>query len=82
MTSAPDCSRGIDSERAPKFAVQRIRGDRVQVIEGIIEPVTPTRDHERAARVVRRQIEDRVDELGCAEGSGNLDLDTGGLSPV
>ncbi|WNI30013.1 Uma2 family endonuclease [Streptomyces sp. ITFR-6] len=74
MTSAPDHGQGIDSERALKFAVQRIRGDRVQIIEGIIEPVSPTWDHERAARVVRRQIEDRVDELGCVEGSGNLDL--------
>ncbi|MFE3513798.1 Uma2 family endonuclease [Streptomyces sp. NPDC059166] len=74
MTSAPDYSRGVDAERALKFAVQRFRGDRVQIIEGIIEPVTPTWDHERAARLVRRQIEDRVDELGCVEGSGNLDL--------
>lgn len=54
--------------------MQRIRGDRVQIIEGIIEPVSPTWDHERAARVVRRQIEERVDALGCVEGSGNLDL--------
>ncbi|MFD4855110.1 Uma2 family endonuclease [Streptomyces atratus] len=74
MTSAPDYSHGIDSERALKYAVQHIRGDRVQIIEGIIEPVSPTWDHERAARVVRRQLEDRVDELGCVEGSGNLDL--------
>ncbi|MEU8627716.1 Uma2 family endonuclease [Streptomyces sp. NPDC048669] len=74
MTSAPDYGQGIDSERALKFAVQRIRGDRVQIIEGIIEHVSPTWDHERAARVVRRQIEERVDELGCVEGSGNLDL--------
>ncbi|MET9662235.1 hypothetical protein [Streptomyces sp. NPDC006510] len=50
MTGAPDYSQGIDSERALKFAVQRIRGDRAQIIEGIIEPVTPTWDHERAAR--------------------------------
>ncbi|MFJ1722414.1 MULTISPECIES: hypothetical protein [unclassified Streptomyces] len=48
--------------------------DGVQIIEGIIEPVSPAWDHERAARAVRRQIEDRVDELGCVEGSGNLDL--------
>ncbi|MEU9709181.1 Uma2 family endonuclease [Streptomyces sp. NPDC047967] len=74
MTSAPDYSQGIDAERALKFAVQRIRGDRVQIIEGIIEPVSPTWDHERAAKLVRRQIEKRVDELGCVEGSGNLDL--------
>ncbi|MFJ8753878.1 Uma2 family endonuclease [Streptomyces sp. NPDC102441] len=74
MTSAPDYSQGVDAERALKFAVQHIRGDRVQIIEGIIEPVSPTWDHERAAKLVRRQIEGRVDELGCVEGSGNLDL--------
>ncbi|MER7725687.1 Uma2 family endonuclease [Streptomyces sp. NPDC096323] len=74
MPSAPDYGQGIDSERALKFAVQRIRGDRAQIIEGIIEPVSPTWDHERAARLIRRQIEDRVDEIGCVEGSGNLDL--------
>ncbi|MEV7906854.1 Uma2 family endonuclease [Streptomyces anulatus] len=74
MTSAPDYSQGVDAERALKFAVQRIRGARVQIIEGIIEPVSPTWDHERAAKLVRRQIEDRVDDLGCVEGSGNLDL--------
>ncbi|MFG3394619.1 Uma2 family endonuclease [Streptomyces parvus] len=74
MTSAPDYNQGINAERALKFAVQRIRGDRVQIIEGIIEPVSPTLDHERAAKLVRRQIEKRVDELGCVEGSGNLDL--------
>ncbi|MFS0695751.1 Uma2 family endonuclease [Streptomyces nitrosporeus] len=74
MTSAPDYSQGVDAERALKFAVQRIRGERVQIIEGIIEPVSPTWDHERVARLVRRQIENRVDELGCVEGSGNLDL--------
>ncbi len=28
----------------------------------------------RRAKLVRRQIEKRVDELGCVEGSGNLDL--------
>ncbi|MGW2846170.1 Uma2 family endonuclease [Streptomyces sp. NPDC001108] len=74
MTSAPDYGQGIDTERALKYAIQHIRGDRVQIIEGIIEPVSPTWDHERAAKVIRRQIEDRVDELGCVEGSGNLDL--------
>jgi hypothetical protein len=59
MTSAPDYSysRGADAERALKFAVQHVRGDRVQIIEGIIEPVSPTWDHERAAKLVRRQIE-------------------------
>lgn len=74
MISAPDYSHGINTERALEFAVQRIRGDRVQIIEGIVEPASPAWDHERAAKLVRRQIERRVDELGCVEGSGNLDL--------
>ncbi|MEV8226036.1 Uma2 family endonuclease [Streptomyces sp. NPDC079167] len=74
MKSAPDYSRGVDAERALKFAVQHMREDRVQIVEGIIEPVSPTWDDERAARLVRRQIEARVAELGCVEGSGNLDL--------
>ncbi|MGC5394562.1 Uma2 family endonuclease [Streptomyces sp. DT20] len=74
MSGAPDNGQGIDSERALKFAVRRTCGDRVQIIEGIIQPGAPNWDHEHAARVVRRQIEDRVDELGCVEGSGNLDL--------
>lgn len=33
MTSGPDYNHGIDSERALKLAVQRVRGDRVQIIE-------------------------------------------------
>ncbi|MEU9321905.1 Uma2 family endonuclease [Streptomyces sp. NPDC048295] len=70
MTSAPDHGHGIGTEHALKYAIQHIRGDRVQ----IIEPVTSTWDHERAAKLVRRQIEDRVDEVSCIEGSGNLDL--------
>ncbi|MCB5169573.1 Uma2 family endonuclease [Streptomyces bambusae] len=73
-TSAADYSAGIDPERALKYAVQHIRGDRVQIVEGTIEPVTPTWDHERAAKLIRRQIAARVEDLGCVEGSGNLDL--------
>lgn len=40
-----DHSRGVYPEHALKCAVQHVRGDRVQVIEGIIEPVSPTWDH-------------------------------------
>ncbi len=69
-----DYSEGIDPEHALKYAIQHHHGDRTEIIEGIITPVTPTWDHERAAKLVRRQIEARVDELGCVEGSGNLDL--------
>ncbi|MEV7616722.1 Uma2 family endonuclease [Streptomyces sp. NPDC089799] len=70
-----DYTDGIDPERALKYAIQHIAGDdRAELIEGVITFMTPTWDHERTARVVRRQIEDRVDALQCVEGSGNLDL--------
>ncbi|MFD8705381.1 hypothetical protein ACFV1W_22670 [Kitasatospora sp. NPDC059648] len=45
-----------------------------QVIEGRIVLVSPTRDHENVAAKIRRQLDRRVDELGCISGSGNLDL--------
>ncbi|GHB66522.1 hypothetical protein GCM10010347_40850 [Streptomyces cirratus] len=74
MTSAYDYGEGIDPERALKYAIQHHSGDRTEIIEGVISNVTPGWDHERTAKIVRRQIERRVDELGCVEGSGNLDL--------
>ncbi|THA59180.1 Uma2 family endonuclease [Streptomyces sp. A1136] len=74
MTTAHDYGEGIDPERALKYAIQHHSGDRTEIIEGVISNVTPSWDHERTAKIVRRQIERRVDELGCVEGSGNLDL--------
>ncbi|WP_405491120.1 Uma2 family endonuclease [Streptomyces sp. NBC_00096] len=74
MTTAHDYSQGIDPEHALKYAIQRWHGDRSEIVEGILTHVTPSWAHERAAKLVRRQIEARVDELGCVEGSGNLDL--------
>ncbi|MBT2446281.1 Uma2 family endonuclease [Streptomyces sp. ISL-43] len=74
MTTAHDYSEGIDPEHALKYAIQRWHGDRSEIVEGILTQLTPSWDHERAAKLVRRQIEGRVDELGCVEGSGNLDL--------
>ncbi|MEU6309626.1 Uma2 family endonuclease [Streptomyces sp. NPDC047014] len=74
MTTARDYSEGIDPERALKYAIQHHVGDRTEIVEGVITHVTPSWDHERAAKLVRRQIEARVDDLGCVEGSGNLDL--------
>ncbi|MFE5898216.1 hypothetical protein ACFQ67_12485 [Streptomyces sp. NPDC056488] len=47
MSTAADYSN-VDPERALKYAVQHIRGDRAQIIEGIIEPASPTWDHEAA----------------------------------
>lgn len=74
MTTAHDYGKGIDPEHALKYAIQHHSGDRTEIIEGVITYVTPNWDHERVAKLVRRQITARVDELGCLEGSGNLDL--------
>jgi Uma2 family endonuclease len=75
MTADPaDYSRGIDPERALKYAVQNIRGDRAQIVDGIIEPVSSTWDHEATAEAIHDQIKPRARELGCVTGSGNLDL--------
>ncbi|MFI6403347.1 Uma2 family endonuclease [Streptomyces sp. NPDC050548] len=64
----------IDHERALKHAIRYVADSRVQIIQGIIQPVPPTWDYERTTRAIRRQIEDRVDELGCVAGSGDIDL--------
>lgn len=69
-----DYSNGVEPERALKYAIQHIRGDRAQIIEGVIEPVSPTWDHEATAETIRDQIRARARELGCVTGSGNLDL--------
>lgn len=74
MTTAHDYSSGIDPEHALKYAIQHHSGDRTEIVEGVISTVTPSWAHERAAKLIRRQIEARVDELDCVEGSGNLDL--------
>ncbi|MEU7600887.1 Uma2 family endonuclease [Streptomyces sp. NPDC040724] len=74
MTTAHNYGEGIDPEHALKYAIQHHSGDRTEIVEGVIDTVTPSWDHERAAKLVRRQITARVDELGCVEGSGNLDL--------
>jgi Uma2 family endonuclease len=63
-----------DPETALKYAIQHIRGDRVQIIEGVIEPVSPGWDHEHVADVVRRQLLPVLDRLECMAGSGDLDL--------
>ncbi|MET9963116.1 Uma2 family endonuclease [Streptomyces sp. NPDC006326] len=74
MTTAPDYSEGIDPERAMKYALQRWFGDRTEIVEGVLNHVTPSWDHENAAEEIRDQIKPRVRELGCVTGSGNLDL--------
>ncbi|PBC87059.1 Putative restriction endonuclease [Streptomyces sp. KS_16] len=69
-----DYNHGVDPERALKYAIQHIRGDRAQIVEGVIEPVSPTWDHETTAETIRDQIRARARELDCVTGSGNLDL--------
>ncbi|MFB7631942.1 Uma2 family endonuclease [Streptomyces sp. NPDC056149] len=66
--------RGISSEHALKRAIQYLKDDRAEIIEGVIETVPPSWDHEAAADALREQIRARARELGCVIGSGNLDL--------
>jgi Uma2 family endonuclease len=64
-----------DPETALKYAVQHFReNDRMQIIEGVIEPVSPSWGHEKAAHSVLRQLLPTIEKLGCVAGSGNLDL--------
>jgi Uma2 family endonuclease len=63
-----------DPETALKYAIQHIRGDRAEIIEGVIEQGLPSWDHESAADVIRSQLAPALKRLGCLAGSGNLDL--------
>ncbi|MEU7020340.1 Uma2 family endonuclease [Streptomyces sp. NPDC046203] len=73
MASVPSYDSD-DPEQALKYAIRHVRGDRVQIIEGTIEPSPPAWDHEAAAETIRDQVRPRARELGCITGSGNLDL--------
>ncbi|WP_431959507.1 Uma2 family endonuclease [Actinacidiphila sp. bgisy160] len=67
---APD-----DPEAALKFAIRHHGGDRVQIVEGLNQQVVPpTWGHEKAAAMIRRQIDPVAQKMGCLSGSGNLDL--------
>ncbi|MFJ4673221.1 Uma2 family endonuclease [Kitasatospora purpeofusca] len=78
MSTAPrlpgDYSTVTDPERALKYAIQHVAGARAEIIEGVITPMSPTRAHESAAEVVRRQLMPSLDALGLVSGAGNLDL--------
>ncbi|BFV57734.1 hypothetical protein KCMC57_up28380 [Kitasatospora sp. CMC57] len=63
-----------DPELALKYAIHHMKGDRAEIIEGVIEQVVPTWGHERAITSIRRQLDPRLIELDCEPGSGNLDL--------
>lgn len=75
MTAAPqDYSNVTGPERALKYAVQHIAGDRAEIIEGVITPMSPSWAHENAADLIREQIGPCMRALGLRAGSGNLDL--------
>ncbi|MFG2618818.1 Uma2 family endonuclease [Streptomyces sp. NPDC048507] len=74
MTSAYEYADEGDAQRALKYAIQHHSGDRTEIVEGVIDSVTPNWDHENAAEEIRDQIKPRVRALGCVTGSGNLDL--------
>ncbi len=63
-----------DPESALKYAIQHHQGDRVEIIEGVITPVSPGWSHERTIARLVRQLMPTLDRLGCDWGSGNLDL--------
>ncbi|MFE1317229.1 Uma2 family endonuclease [Kitasatospora phosalacinea] len=64
----------VDPEHALKYAIQHHAGDRVQIVEGVIEPMSPGWDHESIASHLRRQLTTKVFELDCVMGAGDLDL--------
>ncbi len=74
MTTAREYDTGIDPEHALKYAVRRFRGERAEVLEGVIDYVPADWGHERARSVLRDQLSDVVEALGCVAGSGDLDL--------
>ncbi|WP_329486409.1 Uma2 family endonuclease [Kitasatospora sp. NBC_01246] len=69
-----DYSRVPNPEQALKYAIQHIAGERVEIVEGVITPVSPSWAHETAVDLIREQIGPRMRELGLRAGSGNLDL--------
>ncbi|MFF7729264.1 Uma2 family endonuclease [Streptomyces sp. NPDC008001] len=74
MSAQPHSYAADDPETALKYAIQHIRGHRAQIVEGVIEPVSPTWGHEKAITRIRKQIEPTTDKLGCVIGAGNVDL--------
>ncbi|EKX69391.1 Uma2 family endonuclease [Streptomyces ipomoeae] len=74
MSTRPRTYAVADPETALKYAIQHIEGDRVQIVEGAIQQVVPSWDHEGVADQIRRQLIPALDRLGCSAGSGNLDL--------
>ncbi|MFE5868292.1 Uma2 family endonuclease [Streptomyces roseifaciens] len=74
MSAQPHTYAADDPETALKYAVQRVRGHRAQIVEGVIQLMSPTWGHEKAIKKIRRQMEPTTDKLGCVIGAGNVDL--------
>ena len=74
MSAQPHSYNVGDPETALKYAIQHIRGDRVQIIEGVIDLVSPSWAHEKTAHSVLKQIAPVIWEMDCVAASGNLDL--------
>ncbi|WP_184351376.1 Uma2 family endonuclease [Streptomyces olivoverticillatus] len=72
--SRPHTYSADDPETALKYAIQRVRGDRAEIVEGVITLKSPSWGPESAAHSIRRQIDSTVEKLGCMSGSGDLDL--------
>ncbi|MFD8596425.1 Uma2 family endonuclease [Kitasatospora sp. NPDC059646] len=64
----------VDPERALKYAIQHHVSERVQIVEGVVEPLASGWGQEAFADAIRHQLRDRVRELGCITGAGDLDL--------
>jgi Uma2 family endonuclease len=74
MSTQPHTYAVGDPETALKYAIQHIEGDRVQIVEGVIQQIVPSWDHENVADLIREQLGPVLRRLGCRAGSGNLDL--------
>lgn len=55
MSALPNYT-DVDPEKALKYAIQHIAGDRAEIIEGVITPMSPTWAHEAVADLIREQI--------------------------
>ncbi|MFI8101419.1 Uma2 family endonuclease [Streptomyces sp. NPDC086023] len=74
MSSTPDYNTGIDPESALKYALQHVRWDHAQLVDGVIEPVSRPWGAVHALAGLHDQPAVRVAELACLAGAGDLDL--------
>ncbi|MGK5729525.1 Uma2 family endonuclease [Streptomyces sp. URMC 124] len=63
-----------DPEAALKYALQRFENDQVQLIEGVIVPLSRPWSDVTTAGSIRNQLAPVLDRLGGTQGSGDLDF--------